>query len=231
MMAEIEEKLGGDTGLVRAWMARALRAPRDPAWVADGIVSAEWEPLSPVTGRLDAFEWRVPLDKVSGDGTQIGRPTGPTAHLAPPPLEDETFDEEIGDDGPEEEADDTPLLPPARTVDGVETIEAAAEGTVGTTAGETMSPPVEEMAPSPEPVATPTAEQPAPQEDVTPPSSEPQDLPAEQQAGAQEAAPPPPGSDAADPEAEPWQPTRAPDDPGPMPDEGDSSQPRRFRLF
>ena len=46
---------------VREWLARAVRAPRDPAWTADGIVSDEWEPLSPVTGRLDAFEWKVPV--------------------------------------------------------------------------------------------------------------------------------------------------------------------------
>jgi HemY protein len=40
---------------------RSVRAPRDPAWTADGIVSDEWEPVSPVTGRLDAFEWKVPV--------------------------------------------------------------------------------------------------------------------------------------------------------------------------
>ena len=40
--------------------ARA-HAPRDPAWTADGFVSERWLPVSPVTGRLDAFEWKVPL--------------------------------------------------------------------------------------------------------------------------------------------------------------------------
>jgi HemY protein len=43
-----------------------VRAPRDPVWVADGITADEWEPVSPVTGALDAFEWRVPLSAVSG---------------------------------------------------------------------------------------------------------------------------------------------------------------------
>jgi HemY protein len=42
-------------------MARALRAPRDPEWSADGFVSDRWMPVSPVSGRLDAFQWKVPL--------------------------------------------------------------------------------------------------------------------------------------------------------------------------
>ena len=42
-------------------MTRALNARRDPAWTADGFVSERWLPVSPVTGRLDAFEWKDPL--------------------------------------------------------------------------------------------------------------------------------------------------------------------------
>lgn len=62
IMAELEEIEHGDEGRAREWMARALRASPDPAWTADGYVSDRWLPLSPVTGRLDAFEWRVPLE-------------------------------------------------------------------------------------------------------------------------------------------------------------------------
>ena len=61
LMAEIEEGQSGDQGKAREWLARAVRAPRDPAWTADGLVSDEWEPVSPVSGRLDAFEWKVPV--------------------------------------------------------------------------------------------------------------------------------------------------------------------------
>lgn len=61
LMAEIEEGQSGDQGKAREWLSRAVRAPRDPAWTADGMVSDEWEPLSPVTGKLDAFEWKVPM--------------------------------------------------------------------------------------------------------------------------------------------------------------------------
>lgn len=60
LMAELEEIESGNQGLVRAWLSRASRAPRDPAWVADGVVSDSWSPVSPVTGRIGAFEWIEP---------------------------------------------------------------------------------------------------------------------------------------------------------------------------
>lgn len=66
LMADIEEAETGDQGRVRYWMSQALRAPRDPAWVADGVVSEKWLPVSPVTGRLDAFEWKAPFGQLEG---------------------------------------------------------------------------------------------------------------------------------------------------------------------
>jgi HemY protein len=64
LMAELEE-LEGDTGRAREWMGRALHAARDPAWTADGYVSDRWLPVSPVTGRLDAFQWKVPVAELT----------------------------------------------------------------------------------------------------------------------------------------------------------------------
>ena len=61
LMAALERTEHGDEGRAREWLARAVNAAPDPAWTADGYVSDRWLPLSPVTGRLDAFEWRVPL--------------------------------------------------------------------------------------------------------------------------------------------------------------------------
>ena len=61
LMARIEGE-DGNTGGVREWLARAVNAPRDPAWTADGIVADDWAPVSPVTGALDAFQWRVPVE-------------------------------------------------------------------------------------------------------------------------------------------------------------------------
>ncbi|GAB6844142.1 HemY protein [Methylorubrum rhodinum] len=61
MMARIEAaEHGADSGRSREWLARAARAPRDPAWVADGVISERWAPVSPATGRLDAFVWKTP---------------------------------------------------------------------------------------------------------------------------------------------------------------------------
>jgi HemY protein len=60
MMAEIESLEHGDHGKAREWTARAVRAKRDLAWVADGYTSERWLPASPLTGRLDAFEWKEP---------------------------------------------------------------------------------------------------------------------------------------------------------------------------
>jgi HemY protein len=63
LMARIEGGQNGDTGRVREWLARAVHAPRDPAWIADGHIAQKWAPISPVTGELDAFEWRVPEER------------------------------------------------------------------------------------------------------------------------------------------------------------------------
>ena len=66
LLADIEDAETGDQGRIRHWMNQALKAPRDPAWTADGITSAEWRAVSPVTGRLDAFEWKTPVSQIAG---------------------------------------------------------------------------------------------------------------------------------------------------------------------
>ncbi|MFD1199047.1 heme biosynthesis HemY N-terminal domain-containing protein [Brucella gallinifaecis] len=65
LLADIEEAETGDQGKVRQWLAQAVKAPRDPAWTADGYVSEQWSPVSPVTGRLNSFEWKVPVEQLS----------------------------------------------------------------------------------------------------------------------------------------------------------------------
>jgi HemY protein len=65
LMAELERAERNDEGRAREWMARALNAAPDPAWTADGYVSDRWLPVSPVSGRLDAFVWRVPLTSIA----------------------------------------------------------------------------------------------------------------------------------------------------------------------
>ncbi|SDO24599.1 heme biosynthesis protein HemY [Afipia sp. GAS231] len=67
LMAELERTEHGDSGRARAWTLRAVRALHDPAWTADGYVSDRWRPVSPVTGRLDAFQWLTPVASLPSD--------------------------------------------------------------------------------------------------------------------------------------------------------------------
>jgi HemY protein len=72
LMARVEAGELGDKGREREWLARAVRAPRDRAWIADGYVSDRWLPVSPVTGAVDAFEWKAPVDAIGrGDDTLL----------------------------------------------------------------------------------------------------------------------------------------------------------------
>lgn len=85
LMARIEAEQHGDKGRVREWLARAVNAPRDPAWIADGVVAEHWAPVSPVTGQLDAFEWRVPVETMSAaEGELIAQQIEKYAALGSP---------------------------------------------------------------------------------------------------------------------------------------------------
>jgi HemY protein len=85
LMAEIERGEHGDTGRARAWMLRAVRARHDPVWTADGYVSERWRPVSPVTGKLDAFQWQTPLAALPSDkGVTVETSPFEEAMLAPP---------------------------------------------------------------------------------------------------------------------------------------------------
>jgi HemY protein len=89
LFARLEELEHGDEGRARAWMTRAVRARRDPAWTADGIVSKRWLPVSPLTGRLDAFVWAEPMAQIGGgdsdDDVIEAPPPRDIAPIAAPP--------------------------------------------------------------------------------------------------------------------------------------------------
>jgi HemY protein len=95
-MADLEETQGAP-GAVREWLARAARAPRDRAWVADGFVSDRWAPISPA-GKLDAFVWKTPEERLTATvepspapiAISIGEPAaepqvGAPVTIEPPP--------------------------------------------------------------------------------------------------------------------------------------------------
>lgn len=71
LMADIEEGEHGDQGRMRDWLARAVRAPADPAWVAGNHISEEWLPISPVDGEIDAFEWKVPVQQLGNTSAPV----------------------------------------------------------------------------------------------------------------------------------------------------------------
>jgi HemY protein len=150
IMAELEEAETGDSGRAREWMARAARAPRDPAWTADGVVLESWAPVSPVTGRIDAVEWKTPV-------TEIAAPLDiqPSELQLPPPapeMETETEAElqselpglERTPPGPAAEMAETteaPVVTPPATIvaegDGGTAEPAAATGEPAAVAGAT----------------------------------------------------------------------------------------------
>ncbi len=90
IMAEIEEAEHGESGYAREWLARASRAPRDAAWIAGGVMSEQWLPASPVTGKLDAFVWRRPDERQSAGGEPEEALFRPIAAPAEPTLLIET---------------------------------------------------------------------------------------------------------------------------------------------
>lgn len=139
LMAEIERTEHGDSGRARAWTLRAVRALHDPVWTADGYVSSTWRPVSPVTGRLDAFVWQAPLAAL---------PSDKNATIEPSPFEEAM------------------LAPPAprREPPAVEASEPAAEPVVtpiepAAAAPQDNSPDVT-LAPEPEPAAPPLPAEP-----------------------------------------------------------------------
>jgi len=83
LMADIETADGAE-GAAREWLARAARAPRDKAWIADGVISDRWAPASP-SGALDAFVWRAPDERLSAPSPPPPAKHEPAPLAAPAP--------------------------------------------------------------------------------------------------------------------------------------------------
>lgn len=62
LMAELEEKEGGEAEAARAWLIKASAAPPDPAWVCEacGAASEAWAIHCPACEAFDALAWRQP---------------------------------------------------------------------------------------------------------------------------------------------------------------------------
>ncbi len=226
LMAELERAQNGPGARMREWLARAAHAPRGPAWIADGLVSDRWSPISPVSGHLDAFAWGTPPDVIAGpDG-------GDALFLA---ADEEPGERPMAIPAPHHvTVVDAPAPAPAPQARQVET------RVVETPALETPAPqPVAAKPAEPEPELTPPAESP-PQPVVAPPDLKVDPIPTET---PPEPAPPtregtvtplpskangarrPNGHDRS---GEPAAFTHPPDDPGPKPG---AQKPARFKLF
>ncbi len=62
IMAAVERGSGGDDHVVRAWLARALSAPRGERWTCDvcGHVHDDWTPICDKCGAVDSLAWKQP---------------------------------------------------------------------------------------------------------------------------------------------------------------------------
>jgi HemY protein len=151
LMAEIERTEHGDSGRARAWTLRAVRALHDPVWTADGYVSDRWRPVSPVTGRLDAFQWQTPVAALPSDkGPAIESSPFEEAMLATPRRAVVIAPPEPVNEQPAEPA--APVTPaPAAAQDNTPPPEAAAPEPA----------PAEATRPEPAPAPTPAPPKPA----------------------------------------------------------------------
>jgi HemY protein len=121
LMADIERTEHGDSGRARAWTLRAVRALHDPVWTADGYVSDRWRPVSPVSGRLDAFQWQMPLAALPSDkGPTIESSAFEEAMLAPrrvePPSRELSGEQSAEAVAPPAAQDNLPASPPAAAI-------------------------------------------------------------------------------------------------------------------
>ena len=75
IMAAIERGEGGSDAVVRGWLAKALSAPRGPAWVCDSCqnIHGEWGPVCGNCGSFDTLSWREPpqMEVISATGTEM----------------------------------------------------------------------------------------------------------------------------------------------------------------
>ncbi|KMK65271.1 heme biosynthesis protein HemY [Puniceibacterium sp. IMCC21224] len=62
IMAAVERGEGASDAVVRAWLAKALTAPRGPQWVCDNCnnIHAEWAPICNNCSSFDTLSWKSP---------------------------------------------------------------------------------------------------------------------------------------------------------------------------
>ena len=138
-----------------------MRARHDPAWTADGYVSDRWRPVSPVTGRLDAFQWQTPVASLPSDqGATIAPSAFEQTMLAPRPVRPA-----ISEGLAEPPRDVAPVFEPEPQSELKPDSEPAPQPELESKAAEAEP----ELQPAPAPAPVQAAE-PPPEPEVTPPA-------------------------------------------------------------
>jgi len=190
LMAEIEDGEFGDKGRAREWLARAVRAPRDPVWFAHGMTSRTWLPVSPVNGELGAFHWTSPPEALTGPEDAPEEEPLPIEPPAPTEIEEDTETPAVIDVQPVAASSD------ASEADAPETPAPEAE-------------PEAEPEPPAEPKAAAAVPEPAPPAAATVPSATEESVAREAIVADK--------TDTTDKNGTPSVMARQPDDPGPEP--------------
>ncbi|MEO1747360.1 MAG: hypothetical protein AAFR27_01865, partial [Pseudomonadota bacterium] len=219
-----------------------------PAWTADGYVAEKWAPFSPISGRIDAFEWKVPVERIGdnlieNDLDPMQRGVAPVSMVEPASDEPAPAVEvEPEEATPDIEAAEAAMPTSAATVmaSAVVTEEAELEPSEGPKADlnskeepashsadtaeeiETIEPAVEPAEPEEAPAIAVETEKPETVVEAVKEERTAQDEPPTM---------PEPIKEASEPEQEEAVVPPIPDDPGVDPNEAPAEQPRRFRLF
>lgn len=88
LIAAIEQAQGGDPATVRAWLAKAAAAPRDPRWTCAncGAVTSSWAHECESCGAFDSLEWkRSSVDELSENSITLAL-IAPERALSSPPV-------------------------------------------------------------------------------------------------------------------------------------------------
>ena len=79
IMAAIEKGEGADEKTVRAWLNKALNAPRGPQWVCDSCsnIHAGWQPRCENCETFDSLSWKTPpLGEQAASSVMLGFTSG-----------------------------------------------------------------------------------------------------------------------------------------------------------
>ncbi|MGR3365397.1 MAG: heme biosynthesis protein HemY [Maritimibacter harenae] len=118
LMAAIERGLEAPDSEVRAWLAKAVKAPRGPQWVCDKCrhIHSDWTPICDNCGAFDTLSWTEPKEgdmRMPGgekmDALLIGAPDiAPDAEMVVEAEHMEPEDAETPTDTPADVVDVTP---------------------------------------------------------------------------------------------------------------------------